>query len=315
MCATHNIRKHVKYVSSQTSNRIGLLCAVLAALCWGSAAVMTKATLAEFAPVLLLVLQLAASVVCLWFFVWLRRPIPAKWSDIAKFAWLGLLEPGLAYLLAFIGLTDTEAGGATLIFSSESILIVIVSAMLFRERPTGRFILLSILALAGLLIALDFLHLHEAVGPGSVGKLLILCGTAVAAVYVVLSGRIAARADPMYIVAWQQTVALGFALLMWAVEWMIRPQVHTVPSTVGIWLFVGITGVVQYAVGFSLYMKALRTVNANTAGSFLTLTPLFGLGGAFLFLHEKLSVVQAVGAALTIVSVALISLVDDHATE
>jgi len=302
-------------VNERVTDRTGMLCAFLSVFCWGSALVVTKATLADFAPLSLLVLQLASSVVCLWFFVWLRPTTSVRWNDITKFAWLGVLEPGLAYLLSFFGLADTEAGGAALIFSLESILIVVVSAVLFRERPRGRFIVLSILALGGLLIALDLLNLQETLGRGSVGKLLIFGGTAIAAVYVVLSKRVATHADPIYIVAWQQSIALIFVLIVLAAGWAIHPRPQALPSAIGIWLLVAVTGVVQYALSFSLYMKALRTITANMAGSFLILIPLFGLAGGFLFLHEKLSAFQLMGAALTIGAVTLLNLKGDHASD
>ena len=292
----------------------GVTAAALAALCWGSATVMSKGALGGFAPVSLLVLQLTASVVFLWFLVWLRRPERLALREIAKFAWLGLLEPGLAYLLGLTGLADTDASGATLIQSSESVMIVAVSAILFRERPSGRFMVLSILAVGGLLIALGAVA-PDAASDGMVGKLLIFAGTAAAAVYVVVSGRFATRADSIYIVAWQQSVALIFALLMLPMEWALHPQSHTLPPTIGIWLLAGVSGIVQYALAFSLYMAALRTVSANTAGSFLNLVPLFGLAGAFVFLREELSIVQLVGAAVTIVAVMLINLEGQHATE
>jgi len=151
----------------------GAIAALFAALCWGVSTVMSKAALVGFAPVTLLVLQLSVSVACLWSLVWLRRPERTPWRTVAKFAWLGLLEPGLAYLLDLTGLANTEASGATLIQSSESILIVLASAMLFREWPSRCFLVLSILALGGLLLSLGLVTPVVA-GDGFIGKLLIL---------------------------------------------------------------------------------------------------------------------------------------------
>ena len=62
-------------------------------------------------------------------------------------------------------------------------------------------------------------------------------------------------------------------------------------------------------------MVALRTISANIAGSVLSLVPLFGLAGAFLFLGEELSRVQLLGAAVTLVAVTLINTGGRRATE
>lgn len=288
-------------------HRKGVAAATLAALCWGTATVMSKAALSDLPPVSLLVLQLAASVVLLWIVVGLRRTPSGSPGDVLRYAWLGLLEPGLAYLLGLIGLVDVKAGGATLIQSSEAIMIVCASAVLLRERPGGRFLGLSTVAFAGLALALGLFRPGDATGNDPFGVILIFAATATAAVYVVLSSRVATSADPVAIVAWQQTAALGFALLLLPSDWMLAPQGPALPGSPELWLVVLTSGVLQYALAFSLYMLALRAVSANVAGSFLNLTPVFGLGIAFLFLDERLSPVQLAGTAVTIAAVVLIS--------
>jgi len=121
----------------------------------------------------------------------------------------------------------------------------------------------------------------------------------------VLSARIATDADPITIVAWQQTVALGFALALLPLEWMLRPTLHNLPTTPELWLLAASSGVVQYALAFSLYMAALRNIRASVAGSFLNLVPLFGFAGASLFLHEAISLQQLLGALITVAAVTL----------
>ena len=281
-----------------------MLNALAAALCWGLATVLSKAALGAFQPVTLLVLQLAASVLCLWTVVWCHRLARPAWSDVKTFAWLGLLEPGLAFLLALTGLSDTGAGAATLITASESIMIVVVSAVVLRERPGRRFVLCSLIALFGLLTALGVTGRDAALGTVSASAWWIVAGTAVAAVYVVLTARIATCAHPIYIIACQQTVALAFAVVILLLR---APSASELPADADTWLLAAVSGVIQYAVAFTLYMQALRTVSASTAGSFLNLTPLFGLLGAVAFLHERLAPVQLLGAGITLAALMVIS--------
>lgn len=286
----------------------GTVFAVLAALCWGMATVMSKSALDHFAPIFLLVLQLAASVVCLWGVVYARgMPThPIAWRTVARFASLGLLEPGLAYLLDLLGLEHTQASTATLILSTESLMIMALSALLFGERLSVRFVLLSGIAVFGLHLALGA-SLADASRGALWGNALVFAGSVSAALYVVLSARIAADADPVTIVAWQQTVALVFALVLLPFEWALRPESRVLPTAAGLWLLAAASGLVQYALAFSLYMAALKTIRASLAGSFLNLVPLFGFAGASLFLHEAISGQQLLGAAITVVAVTLIS--------
>lgn len=295
-------------MKSLSSFHAGIVAAVLAALCWGTATVMSKSALADVSPVSLLVLQLAGSVAVLWLVVWRQRTVSGRWREIMRYAWLGLLEPGLAYLLGLIGLTDMKAGAATLIQSSEAIMIVVASVVILRVAPTGRFLVLSIAALAGLVVALGLLDFSEATGNGVFGVTLMFFATAVAAIYVVLSSRIALKTSPIVIIAWQQTVALVFALVLLPVEWLLSPDGIGLPQSLRIWLLVLVSGIVQYALGFSLYMRALGSISANIAGSFLNLTPVFGLGIAFVFLDEMMTPLQLAGTAVTITAVMLITL-------
>jgi drug/metabolite transporter (DMT)-like permease len=283
--------------------------AILAALCWGAATVMSKSALAAFAPITLLVVQLLASVVCLWALVLIRnakvRRLPL--GTLVKFASLGLLEPGLTYLLALVGLQHTRASTASLIGSSEAMMIIAFSVLLFAERPTLRFMLLSIVAIFGLYVSLGTIPVAVS-GSEVWGNTLIFAGTATAAVYVVLSGRIAAKADPVLLVAWQQTVALGMALLTLPLEWAWRSQQVALPSATSVWLLAAASGVIQYALAFTFYMAALKTIHANVAGTYLNLIPIFGIAGAAIFLGELISMQQLVGAAITLAAVTWMSL-------
>ena len=278
----------------------GALHAILAAVCWGAATVMSKSALGHFAPIPLLVVQLTVSVVCLWGVIWYRRVAPGSSRAMLRVAWLGLFEPGLAYMLGLWGLAGAGAAEAMLIQSSEGLMIVLVSVVLFGQRPTGRFLLLSVLALAGLVVALDLSVPIIGVEQGVGAKLLILAATLVAALYVMLSGRIADEAKAIVIVAWQQSVALGFALVVLAVALLLDPAARVLPGDLLSWLIAGGSGAVQYALAFTFYMQALRSIPANTAGAFLTLTPVFGLAGAYVFLQEALSPTQLIGAAATL---------------
>jgi len=188
-----------------SSSKKGVAAATLASLCWGSAIVMSKHALDDVSPITLLALQLCASTVFLWLVILLLRIKIPNIMTLAPIAILGLLEPGLAYLLGLIGLTDVSAGSATLIFASEAILIVIVSALLFRQIPTVMFASLSVIAFAGIIMALDLWDAGSQQN-GIFGVTLLFLATTSAAFYVVLSGRIADNHHP-------QVLKLGLSLL------------------------------------------------------------------------------------------------------
>lgn len=292
----------------------GVAAATLASLCWGSATVMSKHALDDVSPVALLALQLAASTVFLWLVISFRQVSVPRLVALAPIAILGLLEPGLAYLLGLIALTDVGAGSATLILASEAIMIVIVSAVLFRQMPGAMFAVLSVIAFAGLVMALGLWDAGNEQN-GVFGVVLMFLATASAAVYVVLSGRIADTQDPVVAVTAQQTVALAAVLVILPLEIFGGDAGVSMPKSPETWFVVITSGIIQYGIAFSLYMYALSKIPANLAGSFLNLIPVFGLSIAFLALGEALSMIQLTGAAITILALTVINLKTEAVVE
>lgn len=270
--------------------------------------VMSKGALDSFYPVTLLIIQLMASVIFLWCVVAFRKkPVPST-RVLARLSLLGLLEPCLTYLLVLIGLTFTGATEASLLQSLESIMIVVLAMLLFKEIPSIKFVLLSVTILVGLFIALDVQGGN--IKGGWLGGTLISLGMLSAAFYVVLSSRVAKDHDVFYIVACQQTLALGASILMLPMEWALYPlskSLSVLPDSWSIWGLALISGVVQYALAFSFYILSLKYVRAGLAGMFLNLIPVVGVLGAAVFLGERLSLWQVGGAGLTIVALVLIA--------
>jgi drug/metabolite transporter (DMT)-like permease len=286
-------------------NRVGVILALLAALSWGMAVVMSKGALAGFPPLALFAIQLAASVIFLWASLMLRRGRLPRWREIARLAWHGILEPGLAYVFGLIGLSATAAGSATLISASESVMIAGLAAVLLKERITLRFAALSAVAICGLLVAVG---LKDLASDALVGDAFILAGTASAALYVVLSSRLASRHDPLLVVASQHSLALLLSVPLVIVELASGDFGGSTAITPSLWALAIASGVVQNALAFSFYLGAMRFISTSLAGAFLTLAPIVTLTCAAVFLGESLDAIQLTGAALTIGAVAAMSL-------
>lgn len=288
----------------------GYLFGILAAACWGGGTVMSKGSLERFHPILLLNIQLAASVVALWLLVMARRLQRPACRQVYRFAWLGLLEPFLAYLLMLYGLQSVSAGEAVLIQSLESIMIIGVGAIAYRTRPTPTLVLVTLAALLGVYLSIGW-QASPASNGSPWGAALIALGTLLAALYVVLSARYALATDAVYMVVCQQSVALLFALLM-------LPLVHDAFTLgmdgqipFGVWCLAVVSGLIQYACAFTFYTLALKTLQANTAGVLLGLIPVFGTAGGWLFLHEAVSLQQLAGVLLVAGSIVWLGLVGD----
>src|SRR6185503_7789688 len=122
------------------------------------------------------------------------------------------------------------------------------------------------------------------------------------AIYTVLTRRIVGNVEPVLLTALQQTFALVWALTIWPIE--LREGITSLatisPST---WAWATASGIVYYGLAFWFYIIGLKKIPASLAGFFLNLIPIFGVGGAYIFLNERLGAEQWAGAALILVAV------------
>jgi drug/metabolite transporter (DMT)-like permease len=268
--------------------RLAVLAMIGSAAAWGGGTVMSKALLDEgLPPVTLLVVQLLASCTVLWLIVWGRR-LPVRGRDV-RAGWTGVLEPGLAYLIGLIGVQWTTASQASIISATEPVWVLCFAVLFLAERVSIRTVGLLGVSMLGVILVTG-----ELSGTGGTwqGDALVLVGTLAAAGYVISSRHSAQHSPPLVLAAMQQTVGLGVALCA-------LPFSATSAPISGTALLGAIAcGIVQYALAFSLYLTALRTIPATYAALYLTLTPIFGVAGATVFLGERMDAVQWIGAIL-----------------
>lgn len=280
---------------------------VLAAACWGSATVMSKGALAYIPPLTLLVVQLSVSIIFLWAIIAFRHARIPTGKDALQLGWIGLLNPGIANTLGLLGLTLTTASMSTLIWAFEPIVILGLAWLILRERLTPPLIALSAIAIIGVFLVAG-INLDIGSNSSLLGNLLVLAGVFFCSLYTVLTRRTVEQFDPLLVVALQQTVAFIWALLIWPIElWKVGvTSLATISPSA--WAWAAASGVFYYALAFWFYIIGLKKIPASLAGLFLNLIPIFGVGGAFIFLGERLFMMQWVGAIIIISAVAGIML-------
>lgn len=296
-----------------TTTRYGLIFIVLSAGCWGSGTVMSKYALGFVPPLTLLAVQLATSSVFLWTLTRIRRiPFKRDWKHI-RYGWTGMLEPGLAYMLGLAGLLRTTASSASFIGATEPILVIFLAWLLLKEHLSIRAFGLVILALIGTLL------ISASSGEGStsrslLGDGLVLAGTACAALYVVISRSSVEHVHPLPLAALQQSFGFLAALIVLplALASGEAGSIANVPFSAWVWVIV--TGIVQYALAFLFYLNAVQEIPATQAAIFLMLIPLFGVTGSALFLGEQLTLLQLAGGVLILTALAGVYLTRSHKT-
>ena len=272
----------------------------LAAGCWGLGTVISKVALAEIPPVTLLGVQLLVSLLVLIALMRLSG-IPLRGDVAPLLGRLGLLNPGIAYALSLLGLVTISASVSVLLWALEPLLILLLAAIVLRERLTPLVIVLSAAAVAGILLVVYDPSLVDA---QVVGVALTVAGIGCCALYTVLTRLwIPAAKETGRVVLAQQAYGLVVALVLVIGVGLLGGSL--MPTTLSIQAAASavLSGTLYYAGAYWLYLGALRRVPASIASSTFYLIPIVGVTAGAWLLGERLGVSQWVGAVIVLGSV------------
>lgn len=276
-----------------------------AAACWGVGTVMSKRAVAEIAPLTLLPVELivGVSVLLVARVITGDRVLPTHHR--APLAWLGVLNPGVSYALGFAGLASITAGTSSLLWATEPVLILGLAWWILRQRPTAGIVWLGGLALAGVMLVVGVSDLRLSL----IGAALTMAGVGACAVYTVLASRYLVEQEPtLGVVVIQQSAALVFALLL-GIGGLVAGSLGS-PEGVSVvaWANALGAGALYYGFAFWWYLHGLRSLTPGVAGVFINLVPVFGISSSAIFLGERLSEWQWVGAAVTLAAVTAVAI-------
>jgi drug/metabolite transporter (DMT)-like permease len=279
---------------------------VLAAACWGVGTAVSKQAVAEVPPLTLLALQLAVSVAFLLVVTRVRGDRLPSGREGRLLGRLGLLNPGLAYALSLIGLTQITASLSVLLWAGEPILILALAAIVLGERVGLGLVAPSAVAILGL--ALVVLDPAAATAGSAFGIALTVAGVAACAIYTVATRRWLLGSDSTFgIVLAQQLYALALALVVLVAVALIGGTVLPGRLTIAGIASAVASGLLYYGLAYSFYISALRSVRASVVAASFYLIPVFGVGAAWLY-GERLQPAQWIGAILVVLSVGVISI-------
>lgn len=280
------------------------LAMLLAVILWSSVVVAGKAAVETmpFAEIAAVRFVLAAAL--LWSFVWATGQAVRPPARGLRPLLMGLLDPGLASLLVFWGLSLTSAVNVATFWSLMPLVMPLLGRLVLAER-------IGFVVLAGALIALSGAALLSAsqsgFGQGSfLGDAIAAAGVLSACASQLLARRVAlAHGEPVVATAWQMTAAVLVGAL--GVLVFPEPGKALVPDleTALIVLFLGTIGT---AGPFLLYNYALRRLPVGRISLLLCLSGPLALPMAALFLGERIAPLDLAAVAIVAAGALLPSL-------
>jgi drug/metabolite transporter (DMT)-like permease len=283
--------------------RTAVAALVAAAGCWGAGTVVSKQVVDDVAPLTLLPVQLAVSCAFLLVLTRVRRE-PLIWTPpMRRLAALGVLNPGIGYALGLIGLTTITASMSVLLWGLEPVIILLLAALVLRERIPPLLAVTVAVAMTGVLLVVY----QPGASGDAVGITLTLVSVGFCALYTVLTRRMMLDDSSLNVVLAQQAAALVFAVALASVVELAGGTGWDLAGLgAGAWLGAGISGILYYGLGFSCYIAGLRHLPASYAGAFLPLIPVFGVAAGYL-VGERLEPRQWLGAVVIVAATAAIA--------
>lgn len=284
------------------SRSFGLICAALGAFGFSFKAVFVKAAYRYGVDATtLLALRMAYA---LPFFLIMglsaerRAAEPLQHTDWLDLALLGLLGYYLSSYLDFLGLRHISAGLERVILFTYPTIVVMLSALLQKQRLQARMLRALALCYAGVAcaVAQDFRVGGDAVWWGCT---LVFASALCYAGYLMLSGKVLQRLGSMRVAAW----ATGFASLLALLQFAALRPLHQLAQPWQVQLLSVAMALFSTVLPIWLVSEAIRRLGAGTTAIIGSLGPIFTMLLAAIFLGETLGLLPCLGAALVIFGV------------
>ncbi len=286
---------------------LGVVFALLAAVGFSAKAILVKlAYLDHVDAITLLALRMVFSVP---FFIgvaiWVRRQhvAPLNTHDRLLVLGLGLIGYYCSSFLDFLGLQYISAGLERLILFLYPTMTVILAAVLYRRAIGSKVIAAMALCYAG--IALVFLH-DIGVKEGSVvlGASLVFASTLSYSIYLVGAGHAIKRIGAMRFTAYAMVVASIASLLQFVV---MRP-LSALDLPLRVYELSLAMAIFSTVLPVFMLSFAIRRIGSGSASLIGSLGPVSTIYMAYVFLNERISLLQIAGSALVLCGVLIISL-------
>lgn len=262
------------------------MAATAACICFGASVVATRFVVPQTTPIVLAFLRYVIATFCM-LLVLRQRAFPTMpWQDRRAIAVLGVLFFGMFPWSFSAALTHLPATHVALIVATNPLVTLGLSAWRGVEPITPSALAGQLLAFAGLVLALPPISAAGDSGAMWIGYLevgiTVLCG----AIYNVWSRPLLMQYDPLAVTA--QSMGMGALALAPVALWQGLP-LHTATITPAGWVAVAFLGSFGGALGFGLWIWALRRSTPSRVAVFMALNPITAIALGVLLLGEPLS--------------------------
>lgn len=275
---------------------------VIASFIWGTSFISVKIGVEHVDPFLFSILRFSlGSIVLLAVLLLLKRLDTRLFKN--KLLWGISLINAVALEFQHYGMTMTSATNAVLLVDIDVVFIALLAVVILAEKITNRIVTGLLLGMIGVVIITTNGDLSSVVSGSFLGNAMVFLGGVLWAFYVVYQKKVLMKESDVLLV----TGVVIFETTLFLLPMTFIFAGSYVVDSVG-WLSVLFTGVFCTGLAFLLYNTGLKAISATIASVILLLEIVFAMLFAFIVLGETPTIVTAIGGALIIIAIIVISL-------
>lgn len=287
------------FVKLSTSGLIPVMALLIATLLWGSSFVVMKFVFTELDPMLVIFGRLVTASLCFLPFIGMFLKVKIRRRHLLPLLGMGFCEPCLYFLFEAKALELTTASQAAMITTMLPLLVVVAAGIFLGETITRRVIIGLLLAAAGAVwLSLGGSASEQAPNP-VLGNFLEFLAMICATGYIILLKKLSEDLPVLFLTAFQSCIGAVFFLLVTVVTGVEIPDSVSTDSLFAV-LYLG---VMVSAGAYGLYNFGVSRVSASQAASFINFIPVFTIILAFIFLGERLNIIQVMACFLVFAGV------------
>ena len=289
----------------KNSRRIGPLLIILAGCFWGSMGIFVR-KLTGFGFTSVQIVAIRVTLAALFFSLLLalrgRSGFRISPRDLPLFLGLGFGSILFFTVCYFTAITMMPLSTAAILLYTSPIWIMLMSALFFREKMSGRKLLALALAFAGCVLVSGI----SGEGIPFTGLLIGLGSGLGYGLYSILGTVALRRYSPYTVTAYTFLFAAAGSWLVCSPADMASKFAAALDLP-GLILFCCLTALVTAVIPFLAYTLGLRTVEASRAGILATVEPLVAAVVGILVFSEPLTLLSGAGIVLILLAVVLLN--------
>jgi drug/metabolite transporter (DMT)-like permease len=288
-----------------SKRNLALFGATLVSIIYGLTFTIAKDVMPEFIqPYGFILLRVGGSVVLFWMVSFFGPKEKIALADFPRIAAAALFGVALNMLTFFKGLSFTSPISASVIMVTTPIIVLVLSAIIMKERMQKRKVFGIILGLVGTAFLILYGKSIGSATNASLGNFLVFVNAVSYGFYLIIVKKLMDKYNAFTFVKW--IYLFGFIMVL-PFSWNEFQAINWQSLPVGMYWKIGFVVLFSTFFTYLLNLLSMRELKPTTVAVFIYLQPLFATVFAISLGKDSLSLVKIIAAILIFVGVYLVT--------